>query len=280
VRCLSQLTGPAHGTTTALVFTPIAKTVSVPAGAVVTEQLVCGDQAKGIVGGWDLEDGLTPLGHEPQPKTRVFTLWNTSDHALGGSVNLLCLDVRTGTPQGVGDVTNTVTASSSTAQAPGAVLSASAGLRIVSPAAETAAPVAGAAADAPVASRESESAPATEAPAAESTAVPATAAAPSVATVRAATVTRTGVRLSVRCSGDCSGTVVLRTRARLKSGSTVYKAGTRLGTARYAVRGGKAAVVTVRVAPKLARLLRSQRLQVAVTGADATTRTTTVKARG
>ena len=122
IRCLSNRTGTVNGTSTELQFTPITRTIQVPAGQVVSEQLICGDNAKGIVAGWEYDQELVQLGNDPQPKTRVFKIWNPSSHPLNATLYLLCLEGRTGTSTS-GQYVNTATVTSSSAQDTGAVLS-------------------------------------------------------------------------------------------------------------------------------------------------------------
>lgn len=273
VRCLSELTGVANGTTTRLVWTPIEKAVSVPAGAVTTEQLVCGDQAKGIVGGWTYEDGLLPLGNEPQPKTRVFTLWNPTGGTRTGTIHLLCLDVRTGAPASVSDVTNTVTGTSSSAQAAGAILSAGATVRISS------GPDAGAPPTATVDPPATGPATATDTSSTSRIATPdttpRTVRATVAATATSATVRSASLRIGVACTGTCAGTVDVRLRATVKAGGHTYRKGTRIGHARFSRTGA----VTVRLPKALAKKLRRTRVSVVVTSGG-TTRTATVRALG
>lgn len=132
VRCLQNKTGELNGATSDLVFTQINKPIQVASGGIATESLICGENAKGIVGGWEFDDGLVPLGNDPQPKTRVFYVWNPTAHPLTGTLYLLCLEARTGSSAPVGEKTyvNTATVSSSTSQDTGAVLSDSASVKV------------------------------------------------------------------------------------------------------------------------------------------------------
>lgn len=130
IRCLSNKTGAVNGGTSELQFTPITKQIQVGAGQTVSEQLICGENAKGIVAGWEYDDELVQLGNDPQPKTRVFKIWNPTWHPLNATLYLLCLEVRTSTPGGNSSYVNTATVSSSSAQAPGAQLSANASVDV------------------------------------------------------------------------------------------------------------------------------------------------------
>lgn len=62
-----------------------------------TYRLTCSDEAKGIVGGWDFEDGLYPMGSDPQPKSRDFRILNDSNSTRKAHLFLLCLGDRSGT---------------------------------------------------------------------------------------------------------------------------------------------------------------------------------------
>ncbi|MGK2955125.1 MAG: DUF11 domain-containing protein, partial [Solirubrobacterales bacterium] len=123
IRCLSNKTSAVNGASTELQFTPISKTIQVGAGQTVNEQLTCGENAKGIVAGWEYDDELVQLGNDPQPKTRVFKIWNPTNHPLNVTLYLLCLEARTGTPGDGNEYVNTATVSSASNQASGAVLS-------------------------------------------------------------------------------------------------------------------------------------------------------------
>jgi choice-of-anchor A domain-containing protein/uncharacterized repeat protein (TIGR01451 family) len=132
IRCLQNKTSEVGGTSSDLIFTHVTKPISVGAGEKATESLICGENAKGIVGGWEFDDGLVPLGNDPQPKARVFYMWNPTSHPLTGTLYLLCLEARTGTSTPVGEKTyvNTATVTSSTGQDSGAVLSDSASVKV------------------------------------------------------------------------------------------------------------------------------------------------------
>ncbi len=132
IRCLQNKTTELNGVSTDLVFTKVTTPISVGAGEKATESLICGENAKGIVGGWEFEDGLVPLGNDPQPKSRVFYVWNPTSHPLTGTLYLLCLEARTGSSTPVGEKTyvNTATVSSTTTQDSGAVLSDDATVKV------------------------------------------------------------------------------------------------------------------------------------------------------
>lgn len=132
IRCLQNRTSELNGVSTYLTFNQVIKPITVGAGSKATESLECGANGKGIVGGWEFEDGLVPLGNDPQPKSRVFYVWNPTAHPLTGTLYLLCLEARTGTTEQVSEKTyvNTATVTTSTPQAPGAVLSDSATVKV------------------------------------------------------------------------------------------------------------------------------------------------------
>ena len=127
MRCLDNRTSEVNGSSSELVFEPISRTVEVGAGAIVSEPLTCGVGFKGIVAGWEYPEGVVPLGNDPQPITRVFKFWNSTDEPQKVTLHLLCLSLKTGSdgPQSPTFV-NTATVSSTTPQSPGAVLSDSA----------------------------------------------------------------------------------------------------------------------------------------------------------
>lgn len=133
IRCLENTTTTDGGPGSELIFTQVTKPITVGAGRVATESLICGDGAKGIVAGWKLDDGVVPLGNDPQPKSRVFKVWNPTAHTLNGTLYLLCLEARTGTPVPVNEKTyvNTATVTTTSAQEPGGTSSDSAAVRVI-----------------------------------------------------------------------------------------------------------------------------------------------------
>jgi choice-of-anchor A domain-containing protein/uncharacterized repeat protein (TIGR01451 family) len=121
VRCLGDTVDAASGHTHALVSAHVARTVTVPAGQTITEPVTCADDAKGIVATWTLPAGVFSLGNEPQPKTRVFKLVNTTSSDQVATIDLECLNVRTGPETNPGAtpsvITNTATISTSSTDA-------------------------------------------------------------------------------------------------------------------------------------------------------------------
>jgi uncharacterized repeat protein (TIGR01451 family) len=102
IRCLSTRTGKAGGHAHDLALSHVVKTVEVGPGQRVDARVTCHDEAKGIVATLDLPAGVVLLGHEPQPKTRVFRLLNPTAAPLTATIDLVCLGGRTGpaTPAG------------------------------------------------------------------------------------------------------------------------------------------------------------------------------------
>ena len=95
VRCMSIRLDVTVGHSHDLRLTQIGRTVVVPAGHTVSESVVCADDAKGIVGSYDLGAGLQLAGHDPQPKSRVFKLFNPTAGPITARLGLLCVSDRT-----------------------------------------------------------------------------------------------------------------------------------------------------------------------------------------
>jgi uncharacterized repeat protein (TIGR01451 family) len=95
VRCLDDQLGGSEGALHRLDFTHEVTEVDVPAGQMQSAQVICGQQAKGIVGSFDVPPGLVLLGHDPQPKTRVFYPFNPTAGPLHVKLDLLCVGDRT-----------------------------------------------------------------------------------------------------------------------------------------------------------------------------------------
>lgn len=96
VRCLDKRVAQELGHTHKLKLRHRAKTVSVPAHATRSYSVSCPDDAKGIVASYDLPAGVLLLGHDPQPKIRVFKLLNTTGSAQSATLDLTCIGDRTG----------------------------------------------------------------------------------------------------------------------------------------------------------------------------------------
>ncbi|HNH86590.1 MAG TPA: hypothetical protein PLE93_05770, partial [Solirubrobacterales bacterium] len=96
IRCMDRQVDVVNGHTHDLKLQRISTEVEVAPGTVNEAQLTCPDGSKGIVAGWDLDDGLVSLGNDPRPVTRAFKLYNPTDHTLSARLSLLCLGLRTG----------------------------------------------------------------------------------------------------------------------------------------------------------------------------------------
>ncbi|OJU95680.1 MAG: hypothetical protein BGO23_08735 [Solirubrobacterales bacterium 67-14] len=96
IRCLSKELAVSDGHSHNLSFQRIWTEQTIQPGDVNEVQLICPDGSKGIVGGWDLDDGLVSLGNDPRPVTRAFKVYNPTDHPLKARYSLLCLGDRTG----------------------------------------------------------------------------------------------------------------------------------------------------------------------------------------
>ncbi|MBM7507457.1 choice-of-anchor A domain-containing protein/uncharacterized repeat protein (TIGR01451 family) [Nocardioides salarius] len=95
VRCLRTATTAVQGHTHQLRTTHVERRVVVPAGTVVEEQVICPDDAKGVVATFDLPDDLVGLGHDPRLKTRAFRLLNPTGTPQEALLDLVCLHDRT-----------------------------------------------------------------------------------------------------------------------------------------------------------------------------------------
>lgn len=98
IRCLDTRTAKTGGHAHDLAFSHVIEKVTVGAGQRIDARVTCDDHAKGIVATLDLPAGLVLLGHEPQPKTRIFRLLNSTGGALTATIDLVCLGDRTGPP--------------------------------------------------------------------------------------------------------------------------------------------------------------------------------------
>lgn len=224
-RCLDLRTGTTNGHAHDLVLNDVLRTVTVPAGATVTEPVICGDNAKGVLASYLAPAGILLLGNEPQPKTRVFTLQNTTGGPLDVQLGLTCVDDRTSDPVVAQRIVNTATLTNAApVRDPDSDdRTASAALLVV-------------AGDPEPASNPAPAAAPTSPPAAP--ARPSTAArTDAIAVPLLATLARTGtsVALPVTCSAACSGSVTL-VALRAVGGP---KAGTVLGSATFDRTAGK-----------------------------------------
>jgi len=118
MRCLADEVAVVDGHTHELDRRHVERTVTLPPGQPVEEQVTCADDAKGIVGTWLLPPGVHHLGNDPRPKTRAFRLLNTTGSPQSALLDLECLADRTG-PEKSGDtpsreIDNTATVSATT----------------------------------------------------------------------------------------------------------------------------------------------------------------------
>jgi uncharacterized repeat protein (TIGR01451 family) len=95
VHCLDTSTSAAAGHRHGLKLTEVQQTFTVDAGAIGTFPVTCPDDAKGIVGSFDMPAGVRMLGHEPQSKTRLFHVLNTHGTPVTIALDLLCVGDRT-----------------------------------------------------------------------------------------------------------------------------------------------------------------------------------------
>lgn len=96
MRCLRREVSAAAGHTHDLVLRHVARTVLLPPGAVVEEQVICSDLAKGITATWSLPPGVVQLGNDPRLKARAFRLLNTTGAPVQALIDLECLGDRPG----------------------------------------------------------------------------------------------------------------------------------------------------------------------------------------
>ncbi|MDQ2699979.1 MAG: choice-of-anchor A family protein [Actinomycetota bacterium] len=264
VRCLSNRTGEVNGASSELQFTPITRSLQVGAGQTVSEQLTCGEHAKGIVAGWEYDEELVQAGNDPQPKTRVFKIWNPTGHPLNATLYLLCLEVRTGTPGGDSIYVNTAQVNSSSNQAPGAELSGDASVT-VGPAPPPAAPAPPAAAASPAAPAP----PAASAP--QGNVIKSSAPAPAGATLA-------GRRLKVKLSAAGIGKVRVVSPHRFRVGKRVYRKASLLGRG---VSAGRS-TITVKLRKPAAKAIKAgrvKRVKVTVTSGKGTARTKVLRVK-
>ncbi|GAA1159111.1 hypothetical protein GCM10009606_41290 [Nocardioides aquiterrae] len=115
MRCLDDLVSTANGHTHQLGLDEVRKHITVGPGQEAEFTLTCADDAKGIVAGYDIDEGLVVMGNDPRPIIRVFKFYNPTNQPLSGDLYLLCLKNRTekGADQG-GHVVNTATVTTTT----------------------------------------------------------------------------------------------------------------------------------------------------------------------
>lgn len=114
VRCMSIRLDTTDGHTHDLELSEVHRTVTVPANSTVSESVICGDLEKGIVASYDIPAGMLLAGHDPQPKSRVFKLVNTTGSPLEATIDLMCMGDRTGGPVVTTQIINSASVSSPT----------------------------------------------------------------------------------------------------------------------------------------------------------------------
>jgi hypothetical protein len=203
MRCLDDLVSTANGHTHQLGLDEVRKHITVAPGQEAEFTLTCADDAKGIVAGYDIDEGLVVMGNDPRPIIRVFKFYNPTNQPLSGDLYLLCLSNRTekGADQG-GHVVNTATVSTTTPETTTGDNSDSVTIQVD---------------DSPVV-------------------VPVAPLTVSGASVSAAVRCGSG-------GGVCKGRATLVTASAVKVGGRTIKAGTVLAQGAYKIKSGKKAVV-------------------------------------
>ncbi len=285
LRELSDYTAPAGDPAHVhkLAFQHIARTVTIHPGQSTQLRVSCPVGSEGIVGTYDVPDGVIPTGSVPEPVNRDFDLYNTTDHDVTVTLDLECIGIETGPPLVVETVVNTASVATATFDPNHANDTGSATIgieRAPGPIDDT--PAEPAPADPPPA----DPAPADPAPAAPAPADPAPAApapadaapAPRTAALAFGTVkvaaTGATAALPITCSGagTCTGTVTLTATVSSSARATSAKARkVVIGTAKYTAKPGRTITVTVKIAKRYRTLAKSGKLRsVAVTSGKTT----------
>jgi len=277
-RCMNTKLAETNGHTHDVDLEFREKTIDVPAGQIIDTSVICGDQSKGIVSAWDMPDGLLPLGNDPQPKSRVFRIQNTTDHTITAKLGLLCIGDRTKGGAGNDKIVNSATVTSATPDVDSDDQADSANLHLIdapaAPADDPAPSDTPAPADTPApsdahSSVSSVSSRTASRSTAAAPAVTATPAAPSAITaeVQKITVDRSGqLSVTVSCAKGCSGTLTIRATATIKIGGKTYKKGAKIASVKYKVKAGKKTAVKVKLSKALAKAAKAGKLkQVKVT---------------
>ena len=203
MRCLDDLVSTANGHTHQLGLDEVRQHITVQPGQEAEFTLTCADDAKGIVAGYDVDEGLVVMGNDPRPIIRVFKFYNPTSQPLSGDLYLLCLKNRTekGADQG-GHVVNTATVTTTTPETSTADNSDSVTIQVD---------------DSPVV-------------------VPVAPLVVSGSTVSAAVRCGSG-------GGSCKGVATLVTASTVKVGGRTLEAGTVLARGAYRMRSGSKATV-------------------------------------
>lgn len=122
LRSLSAYVAPAGDPlhTHRMSFEHVVSTVTLRPGEVKKQIRVgsggnsCPVDHEGIVGSYDLPNGVVSLGNEPQPVNRDFDLYNTTDQVQTVTIDVECVSLRLESPVTVVEVKNTATVTSVT----------------------------------------------------------------------------------------------------------------------------------------------------------------------
>ncbi len=99
IRCLDQWTAAKKGKQARLIFSHKSAQVAVDAKKTATEKSSCDQQAKGLVAQYkSAGTGLVLLGYEPQPRAKVFELFNPTAAVAHPTVGVVCVGDRTASP--------------------------------------------------------------------------------------------------------------------------------------------------------------------------------------
>ncbi len=280
IRCLSKKVSAENGHTHELKLERLQQHVVVPAGQVVEVQLTCNDNAKGIVGGFDLDPGLISLGNDPRPKTRAFKLMNRTDHDLNADLSLLCLDGRTGGEAGVSYIVNTANVSTTTQEANTANNSDWAGLQATGADATAPAPAPAGGSTGGGTGQASSSTPAPSAP----NVTPTNTVQSQIGTARsvpralsAVVVKGSTATVTITSKVAAAGTARLVAMKTIKVGGKVIKKGTVLASGTFAVKAGKSAKVRLKATKLGLKALKSKALKSATLKLGSAASSVTVK---
>ena len=233
IRCLTRQVEVDNGHTHDLKLERIATEVEIAPGTVNEAQLTCADGSKGIVAGWDLDDGLVSLGNDPRPVTRAFKLYNPTDHTLKARLTLLCLGLRTGGERAPAmSIINTANISTSSSESDIGNNGSSAGINVDG------------IEDTPI--------------------VPVDPTKPHPNNPIAKTIvgkgvsySASGVTFTLKCSGACGGTAKLTSIRKVKVGGKKYGKGTVLAARQYFVGKAGTRKVTLRLTDAGRKIIKS-----------------------
>jgi len=215
IRCLNRQVDVVDGHTHDLKLQRISTEVEIAPGTVNEAQLTCPDGSKGIVAGWDLDDGLVSLGNDPRPVTRAFKIYNPTDHPLKARLSLLCLGLRTGGERvPAKTIVNTANISTSSQESNTGNNGSSAGID------------ANGIDDTPIIDDPDPDKPHPNNPVAKTI------------VGKGVSYSASGVTATIHCSGACGGFAKLSTLKKVKAGGKTYAKGAALAGKQYFV--GKA----------------------------------------